>query len=86
MAFFAQMTSLLDPLLQRVEAACGDARYPFDSATGEITLIQYLFGQDLPDEPTLNALVRALRLMDVLPGLQVRLLGRFAQMAQDVAA
>jgi Zn-dependent protease with chaperone function len=86
MAFFAQLTSLLEPLLQRVEDACGDVRYPFDSATGEITLSQYLFGHDLPDEPTLNALVRALRVMDVLPGLQVRLLGRFAQMAQTVAA
>jgi hypothetical protein len=85
-AFLTQMTDSLEPLLQRVEAACGDVPYPFDSATGELPLHQYLFGQDLPEVPTLAALVRALRLMDVLPGLQVRLLGRFAQMAQAVAA
>lgn len=86
MTFLRQLAGELEPLLQRVEAACGDTRYPFDSATGEITLSQYLFGHDLPDEPALSALVRALRLMDVLPGLQVRLLGRFAQMAQAAAA
>ena len=84
--FLTQMTSVLAPLLQRVENACGTVLYPFDSATGEITLNQYLFGDDLPDEPIIKALVCALRLMDVLPSLQVRLLGRFAQMAQAAAA
>jgi hypothetical protein len=84
--FLTQLTEHLETLLTRVDEACGDVLYPFDSATGEIPLYQYLFGQDLPDVPTLAALVRALRLMDVLPGLQVRLLGRFAQMAQTVAA
>jgi hypothetical protein len=85
-AFLTQMTDGLEPLLQRVDAACSDVPYPFDSATGELPLNDYLFGQDLPEVPTLAVLVRALRLMDVLPGLQVRLLGRFAQMAQAVAA
>lgn len=84
--FLTQMTERLEALLLQVDEACGDVCYPFDSATGEIPLYQYLFGQDLPDVPTLAALVRALRLMDVLPGLQVRLLGRFAQMAQAAAA
>lgn len=84
--FLAQMAGALEPLLQRVDAACGAVRYPFDSATGEITLREFLFGHDLPDEPIINALVRALRLMDALPGLQIRLLGRFAQMAQTAAA
>jgi Zn-dependent protease with chaperone function len=84
--FLTMLTERLEGLLQRVDEACGDVRYPFDSATGEIALYQYLFGQDLPDVPTLAALVRALRLMDTLPGLQVRLLGRFAQMAQAAAA
>ncbi len=84
--FLTTLTERLEALLQRVDEACGDVRYPFDSATGEILLYQYLFGQDLPDAPTLAALVRALRLMDVLPGLQVRLLGRFAQMSQAAAA
>jgi hypothetical protein len=84
--FLTQMAGVLEPLLQNVEAACGAVLYPFDSATGEITLSQYLFGHDLPDEPIIKALVQTLRLMDVLPGLQVRLLGRFAQMAQAAAA
>ena len=84
-AFLTEATGVLEPLLQRVDAACGDVRYPFDTATGEIALRQYLFGHDIPVEPTLAALVRATRLMDVLPGLQARLLGRFAQMAQAIA-
>ncbi len=50
--FMTQMAGALEPLLQHVEAACGEVLYPFDSATGEITLSQYLFGRDLPDEPT----------------------------------
>jgi hypothetical protein len=85
MAFIRQLAGELEPMLQRVEAACSAVLYPFDSATGEITLSQYLFGHDLPEEPSLNALVRALRLMDVLPSLKVRLLGRFAQMSQAAA-
>ena len=84
-AFLREATGILEPLLQRVAEACGDVRYPFDTATGEIALQQYLFGHDVPEEPTIGALVRAMRLMDVLPGLQARLLGRFAQMAQAVS-
>jgi hypothetical protein len=84
--FFTNLIDVLQPLLQRVDAACAEVRYPFDTATGEVSLRQYLFGHDVPAEAILDALVRATRLMDVLPDLYVRLLGRFAQMAQAVEA
>ena len=75
------LAEVIEPMLDRVDAACTTMPYPFDTATGEVTLLQYLYGHDLPDDRMLYTMVRANRLVSALPDLYVRLLGRFAQMA-----